>query len=181
MGAYADDVSPTAVTGRNRLRVSGGGRYGDQDQAGEPRDTVSPIEEGRNRRLALRLGRPIVAGRAAGARFDQLLDVGLGFLLRGRIVVVRAHSSLRERIFGGREKAGEIPARRILAQPLFREIQVLRTGTDEIATEAVEDRGADLDGTASTRSQESPFVELINFGNYFRLGMMPFDFVNSSS
>jgi len=70
---------------------------------------------------------------------DRLLDVGLHFLLCRRIVLTILRSILRERIVRGREKPGQIPARRTYVQPLFGEIQNLGSRADEVAAEGRHD------------------------------------------
>ena len=80
----------------------------------------------------------VVGGRAAGAVRVRFLDVDFHlFLGRGIALIIDALEA--ERIFRRREKAGQVPARRALVQPLLRQIGILRARTDQIPAEHVHD------------------------------------------
>src|SRR6266568_6249076 len=94
---------------------------------------------------AWRLRRFRVACRAARTVRDRLIDVYFHLFLSSGVVFRLLRPVLCQWVLGRCEEAGEVPARRAFVQPLGRKIGVLGTGTDKIAAEAVDDRGADVD------------------------------------
>ena len=110
--------------------------------------TVSPIEEGRKRRLVL--GASGVASSPAAppapSSAGSSTSVSISSWTEGSSSA-RLRSVLRKRVVGGREETGEVPSRRVFAQPLSCKIGVLRPGTDEVAAKGVDDGGANIEGS----------------------------------
>ena len=59
--------------------------------------------------------------------------------------VVEALRAFRDALERRREKAGEIPARGIVLQPLAGKVGIVRAGADEIAAQRVDEPAADGD------------------------------------
>ena len=83
-----------------------------------------------------------IVGGASAARFG----IGAFVLAKERIAWISSPSALFSVSVGSRrEKAGEIPARRILlhVEPLVEEVGVIGAGADEIAAERIDEPPAD--------------------------------------
>ena len=119
----------------------------EQDRQTNRRWQEPPASVGRLRLLVIGRG-------AANAVRIRLLDVEFHLFLGGRIALVVIPVE-RERILRGREKSGQIPARRALVQAFVGEIGILRAWADQVATKNVHDMGAHIDRVRHDRPSPS--------------------------